>query len=782
MPSWWGEDTRTGQNGCTGLAGGVERLLAAAVPALDRLPAWVRPRHVHRALCRRILSKWLGAPGVPRERDDPAELALAAFRGLPCGDAVPREEPTAGAVMARYQELLDLAVVHGPEGWTLATRGSDRKAAGSFYTIDGLTVPTVRRTLEPLLARADSCAAVLALRVCDPAMGTGAFLAAAGEILADALEERGVPRHEALEAVSASCLIGMDVDPLAVTLARWSLGAGAHLLHGDALRPGALDRCEPFDAIVGNPPWEVLQPNAREFFSGLLPSFRELGRAEGDRARQMCFAADPGAARDWRRLQERHRAFATWVKGPSSPYRLQGKGKLHSWRLFLERSWNLLENGGRLGMLVPATLYNDSGARALRCSFLDEGQWEWLYSFENREGLFEIDSRYRFGLVIVEKGGHTEAVRVAFGRTDPSDWAKRRPRCLRYGRKLIDRLNPRSTGFVELNDPRDLELLGRMQRRGRPLLEGAGGPFRFAQGDFNMTAHMPRFVSADAAHELGFEPGADDLWQRGEEVLLPLLQGGMIGILDPRAAGHAGGAGHRTRWRPHPRGMPLAPQFLVRSAEFSPWAPGEGPGRLVFRTLSNATNERTCIVAVQQGLPCGNSLGILTPRVGDHDLLTGFAAGVMASLIFDWTLRLRLSGTNLNRYLLEEMVLPETDAETEREVARLAGRLCRGEAPAAGRVTLDGLVARAWGLTVEDLEWMLRGCDHSPVALADRGFTRTLDPKGFWRVGRRLPAQDRLPVQVLAEFSRLASWRPGPPTPPPSRYPTRPSRRPESCG
>src|SRR6185436_20912191 len=83
----------------------------------------------------------------------------------------------------------------------------------------------------------------------------------------------------------------------------------------------------------------------------------------------------------------------------------QGPGKLQTYRLFTEQAVTLLRPGGRLGLLLPASLWFDRGARPVRELLLDQCRWEWLFAFENRHALFPIDCRYRFGAVIAEKGG-----------------------------------------------------------------------------------------------------------------------------------------------------------------------------------------------------------------------------------------------------------------------------------------------------------------------------------------------------------------------------------------
>lgn len=135
--------------------------------------------------------------------------------------------------------------------------GGTRKGAGTFYTRPQLTLPTVRRTLEPLIhdvnGKLRAPEEILALKVCDPAMGSGSFLVAALRVLTDAVvaalhvhgrikknnghfrlecellpdadrdqQEESIPAI-VRRAVVEHCLYGVDLDALAVELARVSL-------------------------------------------------------------------------------------------------------------------------------------------------------------------------------------------------------------------------------------------------------------------------------------------------------------------------------------------------------------------------------------------------------------------------------------------------------------------------------------------------------------------------------------------------------------------------------
>ena len=95
-----------------------------------------------------------------------------------------------------------LLSIHAPGDMYLVNYSGNRKGSGTFYTPPGLSIPTVRRTLEPLcydiveeeseegLVRTltpKTPEHILAQTVCDPAMGSGSFLVAALRYLTDAL-------------------------------------------------------------------------------------------------------------------------------------------------------------------------------------------------------------------------------------------------------------------------------------------------------------------------------------------------------------------------------------------------------------------------------------------------------------------------------------------------------------------------------------------------------------------------------------------------------------------
>ncbi|MEU6891132.1 DNA methyltransferase [Streptomyces sp. NPDC046557] len=175
-----------------------------------------------------------------------------------------------------YESLLELEPKHSASDRTFTlveVAGHTRKTTGSYYTPSSLIECLLDSTLDPVIAdavkRGEEAATaagaadpadsivneLLSLTVCDPACGSGHFLVAAARRIAKqvaAVRERNpeptldAVRH-ALHEVVARCIYGVDLNPLAVELAKVSLWLealepgkplgflDAHVKHGNGL-------------------------------------------------------------------------------------------------------------------------------------------------------------------------------------------------------------------------------------------------------------------------------------------------------------------------------------------------------------------------------------------------------------------------------------------------------------------------------------------------------------------------------------------------------------------
>lgn len=226
------------------------------------------------------LASLLGVPPLNGELFAPQELddalitnrdLLEAFWHLAFYDSPPRRVNYAALdteeLGSVYESLLELHPIVEWRGsrpfFQMEAHGEERRSTGSHYTPPELVAPLIQHTLDPVLqerlaacrANEEKQAAILGLKVLDPACGSGHFLLAAARRLGKELarlrtgEEEPAPEaiHLGVRDAITHCIYGVDKNPLAVELCRVALWLEGHekdkpltflehhIRHGDSL-------------------------------------------------------------------------------------------------------------------------------------------------------------------------------------------------------------------------------------------------------------------------------------------------------------------------------------------------------------------------------------------------------------------------------------------------------------------------------------------------------------------------------------------------------------------
>ena len=129
-----------------------------------------------------------------------------------------------------------------------------------------------------------------------------------------------------------------------------------------------------FDAVVGNPPWDMLRAD-----SGEKPFFRRSGI-----------------------------------------YRHQGSGHINRYQVFVERALMLTKRAGRIGLVLPSGFATDHTAAPLRRRLLTHSNVDTLSGFENRKAIFPIHRSVRFVICTSTVGAATSRIACRFGIDDPT--------------------------------------------------------------------------------------------------------------------------------------------------------------------------------------------------------------------------------------------------------------------------------------------------------------------------------------------------------------------------
>ena len=627
----------------------------------------------------------------------------------------------------------------------------------------------------------------------------------------------------------------LDVAPLPTTLAAppdktravaERVAAYKRFFHWELEFPDAFRTAmSGFDAIIGNPPWDIAKPNSREFFSNLDPLYRSYGKQEA-LGHQTDYFGDDDTEREWLdynadfRAQSNYVAYATnpfgdpieteksqdrfaiargnenvavhsrWREArarshgfgdPQHAYRHQGSADLNLYKLFLEQAHALLCSGGRLGFIVPSGLYSDYGTGDLRRLFLDNCRWEWLFGFENREGIFDIHRSFKFNPVVVEKGGITQHVRTAFMRHKLEDWELAEGLAIPYTRGQVERFSPSSRAVLEITSEDDVSILETIYSVAFSASEEDLGDRKveFAKGDFDMVSGSKYFRT----RSIDQAPDAVSCWlsPTGER-LLPLYEGRMLGAFDCSQKGWVRGRGRSAVWRDIPVSeRVIEPQWLVSESDYASHGRGLGGPRVGFIRVTANTNTRTMYASLLPPFPTGFTACQLQSAdmtwAGALELTT-----VLNSFVFDFAARRRVCSLDIAWFHLQELPLPRSRVLRDKAVVQSAAQL-NVTHPALSHVrialrlndmldsdfrpaltpaerlrlrcNLDAVTAAAFEVTENDFRTILRACDH-PQGFVPRGDTGEVRlAKDFWRVDRDRPPELRHSVLTLIAFSEL---------------------------
>ena len=279
-----------------------------------------------------------------------------------------------------------------------------------------------------------------------------------------------------------------------------------------------------FDAIIGNPPWEVQKPNSKEFFSNVDPLYRGYGKQEALDHQMEYFQHDAAVETDWLVYSARLKALSNWVKyvahpfgdqvwkdkdgdphhdfplarrfpdsaadhatwetmrqgrqgyaDPRHPFQYQGSADLNTYKMFLEVGYSLLRESGRLGLLVPSGIYSDKGSGRYEGCFLNESRWSHLYAFQNERFVFvSVHHAFKVAAVQVEKGGQPGKLNTRF-RLGPGDSPEPHELetdipdengYLKVSVGEIEEFSPYSGAILEIRSPRDLEIVQKLYANG----------------------------------------------------------------------------------------------------------------------------------------------------------------------------------------------------------------------------------------------------------------------------------------------------------------------------
>jgi hypothetical protein len=441
-----------------------------------------------------------------------------------------------------------------------------------------------------------------------------------------------------------------------------------------------------FDCVLGNPPWERIKLQEKEFFAARSP---EIANAPNAAARRRMIErlaqTDPSLHRAFRDALRRADGESTLVRD-TGRYPLCGRGDVNTYSIFAELKRTLLSGTGRVGCIVPSGIATDDTTKFFFQDLVDNGSLVSLYDFENRNKIFPaVDSRMKFCLLTLTGPArpHRQADFVFFAH-DTSDLAEQ-DRHFSLTGEDIALLNPNTRTCPIFRSRADAELTKAIYRRVPVLIKEArdGQPEENPWGIkflrmFDMSNDSGLFRTREQLEAAGGrlegnifhvpEPGQPD----GPNPIapgtwLPLYEAKMIHHFDHRWATYEHGETRdlTPEEKQDPHCVALGRYWVNRSDVASALANvnWNHDWLIGWRDITNVTNERTVIAAVIPRAAVGDKYLLMLPSPAEHAV---FLLATLYSITFDFCARQKVGGTSLKYFTIKQLPVHWPEAFSRR--------------------------------------------------------------------------------------------------------------------
>ena len=425
-----------------------------------------------------------------------------------------------------------------------------------------------------------------------------------------------------------------------------------------------------FDAVVGNPPWDMME-------------FEEVPWFE---ARDQAIAQEPNRAARRRRMTEletnqaplwadyqkatNRASQAIRIARKSNIYTILNKGRINLFKLFVERAFSLVKPFGIVGLLTPSGIASDLSASPFFRQVATGGHLKSFYDFENRRTRFgvepffpDVDSRFKFSAMTASPARKFTEAHCGFFLQSVTE-VKNKNQSFPISAEDFARVNPNTGTAPIFRNRRDMELTTAIYERLPVLLNRSKKPpiltWELTYNQMlNMSIDSPLFrTKLQLEEDEGAWPSTNNRWQSSDGDWVPLYEGKMIHAFDHRAAdvtndektiGHLG-KHEVVSLEKHSDSdfLPTPRYWVLQTKELSKLSIG-------FRDIARATDARTVIAAFIPNAAAGHTLPLIHAdnEIGDQSCLLAN----LNCMALDYIARQKVQSTHLSWYIVEQLPL-----------------------------------------------------------------------------------------------------------------------------
>jgi N-6 DNA Methylase len=487
-----------------------------------------------------------------------------------------------------------------------------------------------------------------------------------------------------------------------------------------------------FDCVIGNPPWERIKLQEKEFFASRSV---EIALAANKAAREKLIKELPKKnaelAKAFEEAKHDAEAQGKFIR-ESGRFPLTAVGDINTYAIFAETTRRLISDDGRTGVILPVGIATDDSTKKYFADLIESQSLASMTGFENEAFIFpSVHNAFKFCILTVtgENAKVKQADFTFFCRYFADINNQQRHFYLSSAEIVL--INPNTLTCPIFRTSADTEITKKIYQH-LPVLENekiGSNPWGIS---FMTMFHM--------ANDSGL------FKNKGDNDLVPLYEAKMFHQFDHRFATYENASqvdinsGRLPQTTPD---MKLNPNFInqprywVIQNDMKNKLGGKWNKEwfLCFRDITLSVNERTAIFTILPKVAIGNSAPIMLSDIKNSKLLSCLLANSNA-LTFDFIARQKVGGNHMNFFIVKQLPVLPPESYTQEGIEFITPRVLElvytawdmqsfaldmgyeGEPfiwdsnrRALLRAELDAYYAKLYGLTRDELRYILDPAD-----------------------------------------------------------------------
>lgn len=402
-----------------------------------------------------------------------------------------------------------------------------------------------------------------------------------------------------------------------------------------------------FDIILGNPPWEKIRFEEKQFYSMYVSEIKnkhfklarnkEINKIKSNNTQLANFGSSYKEEINDAKIQIKKNKF----------FDLSNNGELNTYMLFTNAAINLVSERGVIGLILKSGILTSQINKKLFQYLVENNLIISIFDFINRKKIFDIDSRERFCFLLL---GQTtkDSFNVAMNLMDINEINTIKG--ISLSKKQLESLNPLTKMLPNFSSKEEIELLLKIS---------------YTFPIFNKVYHNTKF-----GRIVHFTSHSDYISKTKTDNNIAIYEGKFINQFDGKYSGFNNiesklKYGSKSKSvlldddKKHEKNYFPESRFFIEKEKWNKLSKNYTANyMLAWRSLTSASNTRTAIATVLPFIPASQSIQFL---VTDNNKLL-YLTGLFNSIIFDFILKKKLSGIDLTQSLINQVPVPDEKA------------------------------------------------------------------------------------------------------------------------